>query len=128
MTYVCIYFKTHPVSAKRLGGTSCPMQFLQFPRQDRKFSPGAMHISSQIGSIQRFLAGVIGGIGFVVNHRVQIALTRGENTMPPVIGISFISLVSAVFIAYILFLWQQQRLQDEIARRCRHQESGKGHI
>jgi len=43
--------------------------------------------------------------------------------MPPVIGISLISLVGVAVIAYILFLLQQQRLQDEIARHCRQQQS-----
>ena len=43
--------------------------------------------------------------------------------MSPALGISFLSLISAVGIAYILFLVQQHRLQDEMARRCKHQVS-----
>jgi len=43
--------------------------------------------------------------------------------MSPVFGISFISLVSVVCIAYIVFLFQQHRLQDELARHCRQLES-----
>ena len=46
--------------------------------------------------------------------------------MSPVFGISLISTVSVGFIAYILFLLQQHRLQDELARHCRQQRSGAG--
>jgi len=43
--------------------------------------------------------------------------------MSPSFGISFILLISVVFIAYIMFLIQQNRLQDEIARHRRQEES-----
>jgi hypothetical protein len=39
--------------------------------------------------------------------------------MTPAIGIGFLSLTGIVFVAYVAFLIQQQRLQDEIARHCK---------
>jgi hypothetical protein len=39
--------------------------------------------------------------------------------MTPAIGIGFLSLTGIIFVAYVAFLFQQQRLQDEIARHCR---------
>jgi len=47
--------------------------------------------------------------------------------MSPAFGISFISLISAAFIAYIMFLFQQRRLQDKLARHCRQQEVERWH-
>ena len=47
--------------------------------------------------------------------------------MSPVFGISFISLVTVAFIAYVMFLFQQRRLQDELARHCRQEESKRWH-
>jgi hypothetical protein len=42
-----------------------------------------------------------------------------EVAMTPAIGIGFLSLTGNIFIAYIAFLFQQQKLQDEIARQCK---------
>ena len=39
--------------------------------------------------------------------------------MPPAVGIGFLSLTGIIIIAYVAFLFQQQRLQNEIARNCR---------
>ncbi len=39
--------------------------------------------------------------------------------MAPAVGIGFLSLTCIVFIAYILFLNAQHKLQDELARHCR---------
>ncbi len=44
--------------------------------------------------------------------------------MPPAIGIGFLSLTGIIFIAYIVFLIQEQKSQDEIARHCRGTKGG----
>jgi hypothetical protein len=42
--------------------------------------------------------------------------------MTPAIGIGFISLTGILFIAYVLFLVEQHKLQDELARHCKEEE------
>ena len=44
--------------------------------------------------------------------------------MPPAIGIGFLSLSGIIFIAYIVFLIQEQKTQDEIARHCTGAKGG----
>jgi hypothetical protein len=46
-----------------------------------------------------------------------------EVAMSPAIGIGFLSLTGSFIIAYIVFLIEQHKLQDELARHCR--EVGK---
>jgi hypothetical protein len=45
--------------------------------------------------------------------------------MTPAIGIGFLSLTGILFIAYVLFLVEQHKIQDELARHLR--EEGDGH-
>ncbi|HMK38356.1 MAG TPA: hypothetical protein VK569_03385 [Bacteroidota bacterium] len=45
--------------------------------------------------------------------------------MTPAIGIGFISLTGLLFVAYIFFLIDQHKLQDELARHCK--EEGDDH-
>jgi len=45
--------------------------------------------------------------------------------MPPAVGIGFLSLTALLFIAYVVFLIGQNRLQDEVARRCREKEGAR---
>jgi hypothetical protein len=47
--------------------------------------------------------------------------------MTPAIGIGFLSLTGILFIAYILFLIEQHKLQDELARHCKEKEDERWH-
>jgi len=47
--------------------------------------------------------------------------------MTPPIGIGILSLTGILFIAYILFLVEQHKLQDELARHCREEEDERWH-
>ena len=42
--------------------------------------------------------------------------------MTPAIGIGFLSLTCILFIAYVLFLIEQHKLQDELARHLKEEE------
>lgn len=42
--------------------------------------------------------------------------------MTPAIGIGFLSLTGILFVAYVLFLIEQHKLQDELARHCKEEE------
>lgn len=42
--------------------------------------------------------------------------------MTPTIGIGFLSLTGILFIAYVLFLIEQHKLQDELARHLKEEE------
>ncbi len=46
--------------------------------------------------------------------------------MTPAIGIGFLSLTALLFVAYVLFLAEQHKLQDELARHCREEEDERG--
>lgn len=46
--------------------------------------------------------------------------------MTPAIGIGFLSLTGILFVAYVLFLIEQHKLQDELARHGREDEHGSG--
>jgi hypothetical protein len=46
--------------------------------------------------------------------------------MTPAIGIGFLSLTGILLIAYVLFLVEQHKLQDELARHAREDEQGTG--
>jgi hypothetical protein len=46
--------------------------------------------------------------------------------MTPAIGIGFISLTGILFVAYVLFLVEQHKLQDELARHCKEEEDERG--
>ncbi len=41
-------------------------------------------------------------------------------------GVGFLALTGIIFVAYIVFLVQQQKLQDELARRFTAGEEGAG--
>lgn len=45
-----------------------------------------------------------------------------EVAMTPAIGIGFLSLTGILFVAYVLFLIEQHKLQDELARHCKEEE------
>jgi hypothetical protein len=45
--------------------------------------------------------------------------------MTPAIGIGFLSLTGILFIAYVLFLVEQHKIQDELARHLK--EEGDEH-
>jgi len=47
--------------------------------------------------------------------------------MTPAIGIGFLSLTAILFVAYIFFLIDQHKLQDELARHCREEGDEHGH-
>jgi hypothetical protein len=47
--------------------------------------------------------------------------------MTPTIGIGFLSLSCILFVAYILFLIEQHKLQDELARHCKEEEDERWH-
>ncbi len=49
-----------------------------------------------------------------------------EAAMTPAIGIGFLSLTGILLIAYVLFLVEQHKLQDELARHAREDERGSG--
>jgi len=42
--------------------------------------------------------------------------------MIPAIGISILALTALLFIAYVVFLIQQHKLQDDLARHCKEQQ------
>ena len=42
--------------------------------------------------------------------------------MTPAIGIGFLSLTCILFIAYVLFLIEQHKIQDELARHLKEEE------
>jgi hypothetical protein len=46
--------------------------------------------------------------------------------MTPAIGIGFLSLTGILFVAYVLFLVEQHKLQDELARHAREDGQGTG--
>ena len=46
--------------------------------------------------------------------------------MTPAIGIGFLSLTAVLFVAYVLFLVEQHKLQDELARHCKEEEDERG--
>ncbi len=43
--------------------------------------------------------------------------------MAPAIGIGFLTLTGILFVAYVFFLNEQQKLQDELARHCREEDA-----
>jgi hypothetical protein len=47
--------------------------------------------------------------------------------MTPAIGIGFLLLTGILFVAYILFLVEQNKLQDELARHCKEEEDERWH-
>ncbi|HTY60178.1 MAG TPA: hypothetical protein VMF59_15255 [Bacteroidota bacterium] len=47
--------------------------------------------------------------------------------MTPAIGIGFLSLTGILFVAYVLFLVEQHKLQEELARHCKEEEDERGH-
>jgi hypothetical protein len=42
--------------------------------------------------------------------------------MTPAIGIGFLSLTCILFVAYVLFLIEQHKLQDELARHLKEED------
>ena len=47
--------------------------------------------------------------------------------MTPALGIGFLSLAGILFVAYVLFLMEQHKLQDELARHLKEEEDDRWH-